>query len=154
MKIAMIIVALCVGFAENVKASCADNRVTVLGDWGRATFTVIVADDDAERSLGLMNIPDMAPMSGMFFVYPRPQHARFWMRNTLIGLDMIFAGSDGKILTIHENAIPLDETVIDGGNRIQYVLELNDGMVARLGIKVGDDLQHSALGSETIDVCD
>ncbi|MCO4846494.1 MAG: DUF192 domain-containing protein [Yoonia sp.] len=153
MKISLV-VALCAGFAGHANASCADDRVTVTGDWGHANFAVTVADDNAERSQGLMNLPEMATMSGMLFVYPRPQQATFWMRNTLIGLDMIFAGPDGTILSIHENAIPLDETVINSGGGVQYVLEVNAGMVARLGVKTGDILQHPAIGADAIAPCD
>jgi len=63
---------------------------------------------------------------------------------------MLFAGPDGTILSLHENAVPLDETVIDGGQGIQYVLEINAGMAARLGIKTGDILQHPAFGDQAI----
>jgi uncharacterized membrane protein (UPF0127 family) len=153
MKTALV-VALCAGFAGHANASCADDRVTVTGDWGRANFAVTVADDAAERSQGLMNVPEMATMSGMLFAYPRAQRATFWMRKTLIGLDMIFAGPDGRILSIHENAVPLDETVINGGGGVQYVLEVNAGMVARLGVKIGDILQHPAFGADAIAPCD
>jgi hypothetical protein len=75
------------------------------------------------------------------------------MRNTLIGLDMIFVGPDGAILSIHENAVPLDETVINGGDGVQYVLGVNAGMVARLGINIGDSLQHPAFGAGAIVPC-
>lgn len=125
-----------------------------MGDFGRATFRVDVADDNAERSQGLMHVSEMATMSGMLFIYDRPQRATFWMRNTLIGLDMLFAGPDGTILSLHENAVPLDETVIDGGQGIQYVLEINAGMAARLGIKTGDILQHPAFGDQAIASCE
>ena len=152
MKTALV-VAVCAGFAGSANASCADDRVTVIGDWGRANFAVAVADDPAERSQGLMNVPEMATMSGMFFVYPNAQRATFWMRNTLIGLDMIFVGPDGAILSIHENAVPLGETVINGGDGVQYVLEVNAGMVARLGINIGDSLQHPAFGAGAIVPC-
>jgi len=140
--------------ATDASALCADDRVTVLGGFGRANFTVDVADDNAERAQGLMNVAQMPTMSGMLFIYERPQRATFWMRNTLIGLDMIFAAPDGKILTIHENAIPLDETVIDGGQGIQFVLEVNAGMSSRLGIKEGDILQHPAFGPDAIVPCE
>jgi uncharacterized membrane protein (UPF0127 family) len=153
MKTAFV-VALCLGFAGHANAACSDDRVTVIGDFGRANFKVTVADEADERSQGLMNVPEMATMAGMLFVYPAPQHATFWMRNTLIGLDMIFASPDGTILNIHENAIPLDETVIDGGQGVATVLEVNAGMVGRLGIKAGDFLQHPSLGAGAIAPCE
>lgn len=140
--------------AQSSAALCADDRVTVMGAFGQARFSVEVADDNQERAQGLMNVDHMATMSGMLFVYEEPQHATFWMRNTLIGLDMLFASPDGTILAIHENAIPLDETVIDGGEGVKYVLEINGGLSARLGIKTGDVLQHPSLGADAISPCE
>jgi len=138
--------ALCLFFAQQAAAACAPDRVTVAGDFGRANFRVAVADDHAERSQGLMNVPDMATMQGMLFIYDVPISASFWMRNTLIPLDMLFADPTGTITHIHENAVPLDETPILGGSGVQYVLEINGGMAARLGIEIGDVLQHPAMG--------
>ena len=126
--------------------ACSDDRVTVSGDWGHANFNVVVADTGPERSQGLMNVPDMPPMTGMLFVYDSPHRASFWMRNTLIPLDMLFAGPDGTILSIHANANPLDDTSIPGGDGIQYVLEINGGLATRLGVDVGDVLQHPSIG--------
>ncbi len=135
---------LCLGAGQTL--ACADNLVTVSGDWGRANFAVTVADSGPERSLGLMNVPQMPLMTGMLFIYDSPHAASFWMRNTLIPLDMLFAGPDGRILSIHENAVPLDETSIPGGDNVQFVLEINGGLAARLGISTGDTLQHPGIG--------
>lgn len=140
--------------ASMAAALCAPDRVTVMGDFGQARFTVEVADDNQERARGLMDVQAMATMSGMLFVYDAPQHATFWMRNTYIGLDMLFAAPDGTILEIHENAVPLDETVIDGGEGVAFVLEINGGMAARLNIKAGDILQHPAITEGAISPCE
>lgn len=146
--------AACLSFVGSIaSASCAEDRATVFGDWGQARFTVTVADDPAERSRGLMFVESMATLEGMLFVYEAPQRATFWMRNTLIPLDMIFVAPDGEILNIHENAIPHDETTIDGGTGIQYVLEVNGGLSRRLGISVGDVLQHPTIGPDAIRNC-
>ena len=134
-------------------AQCAPDVVTVKGDFGQARFKVAVADDNAERAQGLMNVPQMPTMSGMLFVYEEPQTASFWMRNTLIPLDMIFAAEDGTVRNIHARAVPLDETPILGGDDIQYVLEINGGLAARLGLAPGDVLQHPAIGPEAALPC-
>jgi len=115
---------------------------------------VSLADEPAERSKGLMYVESMPTMGGMLFVYEEPQHARFWMRNTLIPLDMIFVDSSGRITNLHSNAIPLDETVIDGGPGVRFVLEINGGMSGRLGIKTGDFLQHPAITENPVLPCD
>ncbi len=134
-------------------AACSDDAVSMRGDFGQARFDVIVADDNAERAQGLMNVPDMPTMTGMLFVYDQPQVASFWMRNTLIPLDMFFAGADGVVRHIHENAVPLDDTPIFGGDDIQFVLELNGGMADRLGLAAGDVLQHPAIGPTAVWSC-
>lgn len=140
--------------ASAAAALCSEDRVTVIGGFGQAPFTVTVADDNAERNKGLMDVAQMPTMTGMLFVYEDPQHATFWMKNTLIPLDMIFAGADGTILAIHENAIPMDETVIDGGQGVKFVLEVNGGMTKRLGVKTGDVLQHPSIGADAISPCE
>ena len=150
----LLIAALFSFVANSGSALCSEDRVTVIGDFGQARFSVDVADDNEERASGLMNVAEMPTMSGMLFVYDVPQHVTFWMRNTLIGLDMLFASPDGTILAIHENAIPMDETIIDGGEGVQFVLEVNGGMSKRLGIKIGDVLQHPSLGTDAISPCE
>ena len=128
-------------------ASCAPDRVTVSGDWGQAAFRVAIADEPAERSRGLMFVEEMPMMVGMLFIYEAPQVASFSMMNTLIPLDMLFADATGRIVTVHENAVPLDRTSIPGGTDIQFVLEINGGMAGRLGIAPGDLLQHPGIGA-------
>ena len=83
----------------------------------------------------------------MLFVYEHPQRVGFWMENTLIPLDIIFADASGVVKRIHENAIPLDRTTIDGGDQIQFVLEINGGLAGRMGIEVGSEMRHPAIGA-------
>jgi len=137
-----------------VFAQCADDAVSIRGDFGAARFAVSVADTIAERSQGLMFVEQMDTMEGMLFVYRRPQSVSFWMRNTLIPLDMVFAGADGVIDSIHSMAQPLDETPIFGGSEIQYVLEINGGLADRLGLQAGDELQHPAISGDVAWSCE
>lgn len=95
-----------------------------------------------------MFVESMPLSTGMLFVYDRPQRAGFWMKNTLIPLDMIFADESGTVTRIHENAIPHDETLIDGGLGVQFVLEINGGFAARLGLMPGDVLRHSSVDQD------
>jgi uncharacterized membrane protein (UPF0127 family) len=126
----------------------------VRGDFGSAQFTVEVADSPAERSRGLMFVEHMATTQGMLFVYGRPQSVSFWMRNTLIPLDMVFVDDTGVIRNIHSMAQPLDETSIFGGTEIQFVLEINGGLADRLGMDVGDQMQHISFGNDAIWPCE
>lgn len=132
--------------AQGGADACRADRVSLRGPWGRARFDVELADDDASRAKGLMNRPEMPRRAGMLFIYPRPQRASFWMRNTLIPLDMIFADREGRVTKVHSNAIPLDETMIDGGRNVRFVLEINGGLAERYGIAPGTLLRHPAIG--------
>ena len=142
------------GCASPVFADCDAGRVDLRGDWGTARFSVEVADDPQERSVGLMNRDSMAQSSGMLFVYERPQRAVFWMKNTLIPLDLIFMDSTGTVTRIHENAIPLDLTGIEGGEAVQFVLEINGGLARRLGIAEGSALRHPTIGEDAAWACE
>lgn len=126
-------------------AACSEDRLEIRGDFGTVRFRVAVVDTPEGRAQGLMHVPEMPRMAGMLFVYERPQSVSFWMENTLIPLDMIFADETGVVQRIHENAVPLDRTGIPGGDGIQYVLEINGGMAATLGLEEGDEMRHPAI---------
>jgi len=91
-----------------------------------------------------MHRESMPLSAGMYFVNERPRRTSFWMRNTLIPLDMLFIDATGVVQHIHANAIPLDETPIPGGDGVLTVLEINGGLAARLGITVGSEVRHPA----------
>ena len=125
-------------------ADCAQDRVALRGSWGEAQFTVEIADDPRERSQGLMFREVLAPSAGMLFIYDRPQTVAFWMKNTLIPLDMIFADESGTVRLVHHMARPGDLTPIQGGEDILVVLEINGGLARRLGIDIGSQMRHPA----------
>ena len=135
------------GTATSALEACQDDGVYLRGDWGEARFSVDVVDTPQARSQGLMFVESMPRMSGMLFVYEQAQRVSFWMKNTLIPLDMVFAGADGVVHRVHSNAIPHDETAILGGSQIQYVLEINGGMAQQLGIDVGSEMRHPAISA-------
>jgi len=138
-----LIVALALALPLSAAAAaCRATVVDLRGNWGAARFGVDVADDAGERAQGLMNVPQMPASRGMLFVYERPQAASFWMRNTLIPLDMIFMDPTGTVTRVHDNAVPLDETPIPGGDNVLLVLEINGGLASRLGISPGSQLRH------------
>ncbi|MCP3969023.1 MAG: DUF192 domain-containing protein [Rhodobacteraceae bacterium] len=141
----LVVAAIWVASAGLAAAQCGETRVDLRGEWGAARFTVELADTHDTRSLGLMSRPSLASSAGMLFVYEEPQTVAFWMENTLIALDMIFLSADGVVQKIHENAVPLDRTLIPGGDDILAVLEINGGMSAMLGVTVGSQLRHPRL---------
>ena len=99
-------------------AECSETRVELRGDWGSGRFTVELADDPEEVRQGLMHREHMPASAGMLFVYSSPGPVHFWMRNTLIPLDILFLDKRGVVQRIHAQARPLDETPIPGGRGI------------------------------------
>ena len=130
-------------------ADCSPAEIEVRGMGGVARFSVEVADDDAERALGLMNRDRMASSAGMLFVFQAPRTATFWMKDTLIPLDMIFADAAGVVTAVHANAVPLDKSPINGGPGVSFVLEINGGLAGRMGIAPGSVLRHPAVTQES-----
>lgn len=97
-------------------------------------FNVEIARTDAEQDRGLMFRTRLPADGGMIFPFEKPRIGSFWMKNTLIPLDMIFIRADGSIDRIAENTIPESlEPVVSGGD-VSAVLELAGGTAARLGI--------------------
>ena len=129
-------------------ADCADDQIDLRGAWGQARFSIEIADDDEERARGLMFRDSMPRTAGMLFVYERPRRASFWMRNTLIPLDMIFIDETGVVQRVHSNAVPLDETTIDGGEGVLAVLEINGGLAETYGIGVGTEVRNPAFDQD------
>jgi len=138
-----LMLALCaVGSAH---AACTPGSLDLRWPGGQAHFTVEVAADQAAREKGLMFREHMASSAGMIFVYQAPNHARFWMKNTLIPLDMIFADETGLVTVVHSDAIPQDLTPIDGGEGVMYVLEINGGLAKRIGIAAGAEMRFDLI---------
>jgi uncharacterized membrane protein (UPF0127 family) len=123
------------------------------GAWGTACFSVRIADTPTKRAQGLMHVRSLPKDQGMLFIYSEPMPVSFWMKNTKISLDMIFLNARGQIEHIYENAKPYDETVIHGGKDIQYVVEINGGLVAKLGISVGSFVHNRSISKERISKC-
>lgn len=103
-------------------------------------FTVEVAATPDEQEIGLMFRRSLAPNHGMIFPYDPPQEVAFWMKNTLISLDMVFVRPDGRIGRI-ATAKALDETPVPGGGTTAAVLEIRGGRAKEIGIKAGDRVE-------------
>jgi uncharacterized protein len=128
-------------------ASFGKSELTIETASGKHRFAIEEAKTEAQMEQGLMYRRSMPPDAGMLFEYQRPQVMTFWMKNTLIPLDMVFIASDGTIADIHERAVPLLLDPINSAGPVLGVLELNGGTVARLGIKRGDRVLHPMFGN-------
>jgi uncharacterized membrane protein (UPF0127 family) len=105
---------------------------------GVHVFQVEIVKTEEGRERGLMYRKTLPEGTGMLFDFKTAQQVSFWMRNTLVPLDMLFIRADGSIATIHANAKPLDETPIPSQAPVRYVLEIIGGSASSMGIAVGD----------------
>lgn len=119
-------------------------RVTDAGGTVKGEFKVEIADTPGEREIGLMNRKDVPMGTGMLFMFPRPmENMSFWMKNTLVPLDMLFADEKGRVFYIERDAKPLDLTSRGPKNSAfltKFVLELPAGSVGAWKIGEGDML--------------
>jgi uncharacterized protein len=118
--------------------------LVVAADGKALKFRVWVAATEPRRQQGLMWVRELEPRRGMLFVFDAPQIASFWMKNTLIPLDLLFIAPDGRIIRIAANAQPLSLATIDSMGVVRGVLELAGGTSAKLGIHNGDVVRHPA----------
>ncbi|MBP9721924.1 MAG: DUF192 domain-containing protein [Gammaproteobacteria bacterium] len=99
--------------------------------------TIEIADTPENKSRGLMLRPTLCKECAMLFVYDRPSHDSFWMKNTFVSLDMIFLDNTGKVITIHENTKPLDTKIKYAPTApYNYVLEVNSGFAKKYKISL------------------
>ena len=118
--------------------------VSIAASSGEVTFQSELADAPTERNKGLMFRESMGEREGMLFLFPDEAPRSFWMRNTLIPLDMIFVRSDRTILGIVENAEPKTDTARAVEGASQFVLEINGGLSRKLGIAPGQTVTFMA----------
>lgn len=112
--------------------------VTVTRGNKRLVFNTEFARTSAEQAKGLMFRTKLADDEAMIFLRSPPDRASFWMRNTVISLDIIYVGLDRRIINIAANAVPYDETPLISGGPTLAVFEINGGLAAKLGIQPGD----------------
>jgi uncharacterized membrane protein (UPF0127 family) len=113
---------------------------------GPKRFTVEIAADEPSRMQGLMFRKSLAPDSGMLFEFPDDHFRSFWMKNTILSLDMLFIRADGTISSIAANTTPYSEAEILSKEPVRAVLEINGGRSAALGIVPGARVHHAVFG--------
>jgi uncharacterized membrane protein (UPF0127 family) len=127
-------------------AQFATAPLTIVTGGGPHKFTVELATTPAQMEQGLMFRQSLAPDAGMLFDYRAPAMAMMWMKNTLIPLDMLFVDPEGRIVNIHERAVPGSLATIAATAPARAVIELNGGTAARLGIRPGDRVLFPIFG--------
>jgi len=114
------------------------SELTIQTADGPRKFSIELALSDAQMEQGLMFRRSMPADAGMLFDFKTPTNVTMWMKNTVIPLDMLFLDPQGRVIDIHERAVPYSTDIIASKQPARYVIELNGGTVARLGIKTGD----------------
>ncbi len=117
---------------------------------GTVTVEAEVCATNPQRERGLMWRKELADGKGMLFLFPQEQWLNFWMRNTLIPLDMVFIDSKYEVAGVVENAAPLTLTGRGVGKPSKYVLEVPGGWAAKIGLKAGAKVKFE--GTENITV--
>jgi len=102
------------------------------------SIDIEIADDSIERQIGLMHRDRLQDNQGMFFMFADESPQAFWMKNTIIPLDIIFINSDLEIVTVYRNTQPFSETQLVSEAPALYVVEVNAGFTEKHGIKAGD----------------
>ena len=161
----LVMAALVVGGCSANLGGCDTNSGTAAGDQqrgndldsmsttplsiGETEFQVWIANTDKQREKGLMFVEaeQMQPLKagterGMLFIFEREQNLNFWMKDTIIPLDIAYARSDGTIVKIH-TMTPLDTRFnqYPSGEPARYALEVNAGVFAAKGISEGDVIE-------------
>jgi uncharacterized protein len=134
-------------FSEAQLQRFATSELTIISKTGPHRFTVEVAQTPAQMEQGLMFRRTLADDAGMLFDFKQPTMATMWMRNTLIPLDMLFVDAQGRVVNIHERAVPESDNVIAAAAPVRYVIELNGGTAARLGLAPGDKVESPIFGN-------
>ncbi len=137
-----------ISFPARAESRGGDGSLLISTSDGRQLdFNIDLALTPEQRAQGLMFVENLPEDKGMLFFFGEEQLTGFWMKNTLIPLDMIFIRQNGRIVKIHENAMPHDLTSISSGEPVAAVLEINGGQSRKLGIAPGDTVRHELFGN-------
>jgi hypothetical protein len=109
------------------------------------SLDIEIADDDSKREIGMMGRPVMDERQGMLFVFEQEYMAAFWMKNTILPLDIIFINKLGEIVTICKNTTPFSEQTYAAKAPTLLVLEVNAGFTDKYGIREGDRISWKRL---------
>jgi uncharacterized membrane protein (UPF0127 family) len=121
-------------------------KIEIISKTGVHAFAVELANNDDERSRGLMFRKELPEGRGMLFDFQQDRPVEFWMHNTFISLDMIFITGDGRILRIAEKTEPFSDRLIPSGGPVRAVLEVIAGTARKDGLAPGDRVTGSIFG--------
>ena len=123
------------------------DKATIVTASSQHAFTVELAVTSKARQQGLMHRREMPRNAGMLFIFPSLGLQSFWMKDTLISLDILFLDTKGRVVHVHHNAQPRSLMPIAPKVAALAVLEINGGLSRELGIQPGDFVHHPSLGA-------
>ncbi len=124
-------------------AACQENKEQIIIETPsgqQAVFSISIAQTQEQQKKGLMFVEEMPQDEGMIFLYPTPSITKFWMKNTLIPLDMLFFDNNNQLVHIEYSATPHDETPRGPDSPICSVVEINGGLADKMNIATGSKL--------------
>lgn len=136
---------LALGLALAVTACAGEPRVVIHTAGGDVPVTVEVAATKGEQQLGLMYRKELGAMAGMLFVFDALEEHSFWMKNTILPLDMIFIDDAKTIVGIVKDAVPFSTSSRSVGLPSRYVLEVNAGFSVKHGVAPGDTVSFERI---------
>ena len=134
-------------FVVTAAQAGGEAKIEIISKTGVHAFGVELANNDDERSRGLMFRKELPEGRGMLFDFQKDQPVEFWMHNTFISLDMIFITGDGRILRIAEKTEPFSDRLIPSGGPVRAVLEVIAGTARKDGLAPGDRITGSIFGA-------
>ena len=144
--LALLLPTACASRAPEPAAAPAPRVVVETRAGARHVVAVELARTDAERARGLMHRTALAPDAGMLFLFEETAEHPFWMKNTLIPLDMIFLTEEGRVAGIVARAVPGDLSPRSAGGPSRYVLEVAGGWAEAHGVAPGDRVRFENVG--------
>jgi uncharacterized protein len=118
-------------------------EVVVVTKTGRHAFQAEIADTPEQRSKGMMFRTELASGRAMLFDFGKERPIAMWMKNTRVALDMIFIRADGSVVGFKKDAVPESTAVISPKFPALAVLETVAGTAERIGLEVGDKVEHA-----------
>lgn len=138
MAVAAVILVSGCSPAEQPQTGLPKTEIVIDTANGPVRLKVEIAATEESRRKGLMFRATLGADEGMLFDFHREQLAAFWMKDTILPLDMVFIRADGTVSTIAENAVPYSQEPVPSSEPVQAVLEINAGQARVLGITTGE----------------
>lgn len=136
MRTFLLCLLLTAACAEHAPVQPKQGTLAFLDSTGAVirSITVEIAEDEASRQRGLMDRRQLSLSEGMLFLFPEPDSLSFWMKNTMLPLDIMFVAADSSILNIARRTTPLSTTRVTSDGLARYVVEVRGGFSDRFGI--------------------